>query len=300
MIKNLILSGGAFKCCSHIGCIQYLEEQNALQYIDTFIGTSAGSLVCLCLCLGFSSIQIREAIKDFIVLQKDCPPDIDTVLNLYYTMGLLDGKIIFKFVERLLQKRAKVSNMSFLEFTKLTGKNFIVYSAKLPNLETTYFSVDTTPDLDIATAIRASCSLPIIFTPVKIGDNLYIDSGMVANFPHDYVKNNKLKDTLGIHIKSEMKTIMPDKLNVVTMMRMVLDSMMKKANESNGHIPKCMTHVEIVQPDCDGFEVNFDVTTCSFNISDEKINKYIEFGYTRIKQVFSALDTNLTQDAPAL
>lgn len=298
MIKNLILSGGAFRCCSHIGCIQYLEEHNMLKPIMTFIGTSAGSLVCLCLCLGMSSTQIREAIFDFIALQHDCPPNIENILNLYYTLGIDDGSIIVRFVELMLTRKYNTRSMTFIEFAKASGKNLVVYASKLPTLDTMYFSLDTTPDIDVGIAIRASCSLPIIFTPVQIGTQIYIDPGLVSNFPYDYIEKNRLKDTLGIQIKGG-HPIVNEKMNIVVYMRCILDALMKKANIATScHVPSCLTVVDLLQDGSDGFDINFDITSCTFAVSKEKVQTYIDIGYKRISEVLQS--SQIKQDVPLI
>lgn len=283
MIKNLILSGGAFRCCSHIGVVKYLEDNKAICSIDTFIGTSAGSLVCLCLCLGMTSEQLTLAINQFIKLQSECPPDIEKILDLYNAMGINDGDIIYKFVSQTLKRLAGVSSMTFIEFAKHTGKNFVVYASRLPDLDSFYFSVDTTPELDVATAIRASCSLPFVFTPVIIKDTMYIDAGLVHNFPYDYVRNNKLKDTLGVQISTKTTKAAPS--NLGQLFRMITSALMRKANQAHGEAPPCLTIVKLVQ-EGDGLDINFDVQSCAFNISEEKVQEYIRYGYEKMKDTF--------------
>ena len=47
-----------------------------------------------------------------------------------------------------------------------------------------YCHVNTTPNLPIKYAIRASMSLPILWTPMQLfGDEKYVDGGVFNNFP---------------------------------------------------------------------------------------------------------------------
>lgn len=295
MIKNLILSGGAFRCCSHIGCVQFLEEKGTMHNIDTFIGTSAGAIVACLLCMGFTSSEMADAIWELISMQAECPPDIENILNIYYSMGLSNGELIIKFIRKMIKRKIKGMDrdtVTFSDFAKHTGKNLVVLACKLPNLDKVYFSVDNYPDLDVITAIRASCSLPFIFTPITIQGDVYIDAGIINNFPHDYVKDNKLKDTLGIHIRGSSMPVLPDTLNLLSLMRTILDAMMRKLNTSYGDIPKSVTVVDIHQENSDGFDIHFDMSSCAFKINKEKVTELIELGYNKIKAVF---DSNLTQ-----
>ena len=45
------------------------------------------------------------------------------------------------------------------------------------------FNIDTTPNVLLLDAIYASMSLPFIFKPYKIGNELYIDGGVTNNIP---------------------------------------------------------------------------------------------------------------------
>jgi predicted acylesterase/phospholipase RssA len=198
--------------------------------------------------------------------------------------------MINMFVHRAIKKKFKKESMTFLEFIKATGKNFIVCAARIPSLENVYFSADATPDVDIALAIRASCSLPFIFTPVEIGNHIYIDAGLVHNFPCDILQENTLKDTLGINIKGSSKYECDlNKLTMPIFLRIIFDSMMRRLNSSHGAPPPCITVVEIAPPNTDGFDIHFDMETCTFKIPENKIKEYTDFGYACIKKNFESL-----------
>jgi NTE family protein len=289
MLTNLILSGGAIRSCSHIGCIRYLEEQKALTSIFTVIGASAGSMFAFLVCMGYSSIEMTAAFKDLLHMQSECPPDIDRIFNIYTTMGLSDGELFTKFITKHLQKRYGVASMTFLEFAKKSGKNLVVYASKLPTLEKHYFSLENTPNLDICIAIRASCCIPILFAPVCIDDEYYVDAGIVDNFPFDYVKDNKLKDTLGIMITSKPSACV--KYNLLSLMSTLMGALICKSNNLNGLPPPCLKIVEIENENVDTLDLNFNIETCSFKISDEQIEVYVNNGYTCVQKGFRPLAT---------
>ncbi len=52
------------------------------------------------------------------------------------------------------------------------------------------FSANTTPDVEIALACRASASIPIFFEAVKIGESTYVDGGYIDNIPLSYFDQN--------------------------------------------------------------------------------------------------------------
>jgi predicted acylesterase/phospholipase RssA len=65
MIKNLVISGGGVKIIGALGVIKYLDENNILKSIENYYGTSAGSILCLMLVLGFDSSEIIKFIEKF-------------------------------------------------------------------------------------------------------------------------------------------------------------------------------------------------------------------------------------------
>lgn len=112
-------------------------------------------------------------------------------------MGIFSGAFAWSTFDQLLRKQCRGADASsggpvtfsehhdaFRVALSLTGSN--LYTGK-----TVYFNVKTTPDLPVATAVRASMSLPIIFKPVFIAsqdpeiNGLYIDGGVWNNTPAD-------------------------------------------------------------------------------------------------------------------
>jgi len=74
--------------------------------------------------------------------------------------------------------------------SKRFGTELCVSVANISRSQNELLHVNTTPELPIKYAIRASMSLPFVFDPVRLGKNLglhpgdvYIDGGILNNFP---------------------------------------------------------------------------------------------------------------------
>ena len=109
MIKNLVISGGGIKIISAFGVIKYLEENNLLKSINNFYGTSAGSILCLILILGFNAEEIIKFIEDFdlnkiFIINSD---------NLFTTFNVCENtkleKVIKLFLNFKLGRRCNAS-----------------------------------------------------------------------------------------------------------------------------------------------------------------------------------------------
>ena len=56
--------------------------------------------------------------------------------------------------------------------------------------------------MEVIDALCISSCLPIIFTPFKFDNKLWIDGGTINNFPIEYFYND-MKNTLGITVCDE-------------------------------------------------------------------------------------------------
>jgi predicted acylesterase/phospholipase RssA len=80
--------------------------------------------------------------------------------------------------------------------------------------------------MEIIMAIRISCSYPIAFTPVKIGDDLYSDGGIMAPLPGDLIKKKDKKRTLCI-LNHRSLTNNTDTLHsyIISLISCIIDSL---------------------------------------------------------------------------
>jgi NTE family protein len=60
-----------------------------------------------------------------------------------------------------------------------------VVASNLSRQRPQVFNAHCTPDLAIWRAVRASISIPLIFEPVRINDEYFVDGGLALNFPID-------------------------------------------------------------------------------------------------------------------
>ena len=203
--SSIVISGGAVKSLSSVGCIKYLEEIDIMKHIVNFLGTSAGSLLCLFIVLGYSADEIITFLCEQFQQEDIVQLDIDEVFLLFESYGISSGKNLSQFIANMLYKKLHQYDITFLELAKTTGKNLIVCVANLSDEREEYWSVDTEPNMNVSFAIRASCSLPLIFTPVNYKHKVYIDGGIYNNFPIDYFHANVIRDVIGINIITKRK-----------------------------------------------------------------------------------------------
>ena len=207
-VIGIALGGGGLRGAAHIGVLEVLQS-HGLQ-VDMIAGTSAGSIVAMLHALGW---QPQDMI-DF-VLELDITDYADYVNNIlaFFLMGLhtiLDrlswphqwlppapmGIIKGKKLKRLLTKLSASKDFSQVEFPLLITATEIC-SGRLvcfcpPGLAQTLGSqrpeIIFAAECSLATAVRASTSIPGMFQPVRWQQRLLVDGGVKNNVPSDLLR----------------------------------------------------------------------------------------------------------------
>ncbi|MEA1979480.1 MAG: patatin-like phospholipase family protein [candidate division Zixibacteria bacterium] len=162
---GLALGGGSARGWAHIGVIHALTEAGI--DIDYIAGTSIGSVVGSV----FASGNIRDLEEVAVQLDwKRIAYLFDVVLP---KSGLIDGKKVAGFVQNHLRK----TNIEELPIP------FCAVSTDLNTGEEVVIG-----EGDIIDAVRASISIPGIFTPVKNNGRILVDGGLVNPVPVSVVR----------------------------------------------------------------------------------------------------------------
>ena len=286
MIKNLVISGGSTKTIAVLGCLQYLEEQHLLAGITNYVGTSAGSLICMLLVLGYSSQDMIYLLRDHFFGNNLHHLTLDELMSLDFlqSYGMDTGNNIIIFLQDVLFLKFHVKDMTFVELAKATGKNLVVCGANITKEQSEHLSIDTFPNMSIVTALRISVSLPFIFTPVKFNDCYYVDGGIYESLPVSYIDKftDPIKDTLAINTKT-VNCGQPIK-SFLDYIRVVFNTVVDKANAKTNVFSSKIKIIDIEFEDVDITSFSFE--NCSFTINDEIIKSHVDKGYAVIKQYF--------------
>ena len=204
---GLALSGGGAKGLAHVGVLKVLDEAGVR--IDAVAGTSFGAVVGSLYSLGYSG----AAIESLLLAQ-----DWDALIFDRRERRLLP--MIRKWGENRFALSLPISHGSIrLPGGIVEGENMGVLLSRLtiPVHSTTDFSSFPIPFAAVATdiasgtpvvfrsgdlgdAIRASVSLPFVFTPISINGRLLVDGGLVRNFPAEDVGQMNTDFVIGVDI----------------------------------------------------------------------------------------------------
>lgn len=155
---GITFSGGGARAVTHIGIIQAFEE-NGIK-ADFVAGTSGGAIIAALYAAGVSVEKMRELAGQgslFKIYKAGLP--IKGFTSLDYLGELLAEYIGIDTFEAL------PIPLSVVAANLLTGEKEILNKGPLYS------------------AIMASCAIPLLFNPVEINDQLYIDGGIFDNMP---------------------------------------------------------------------------------------------------------------------
>lgn len=155
---GLALSGGGVKGFAHLGVIKALAEKGIKP--DLISGISAGAIMGSFIAAGKNVTEVRELMRtsNFFDFARVTIPD--------------RGFFSLDNMEENLEKYLGVSKFSELKLP------FYVGAANISKARMTYYHQG-----DLIKIIRASSSIPILFSPVKIDGDLYVDGGLFENLP---------------------------------------------------------------------------------------------------------------------
>ncbi len=172
---GLALGGGAARGLAHLGVLTVLEGAGVP--IDFVAGTSAGAVVGAIYCAGFSMIKAIETATRM------------TWKNIARPTWPSKGFLSFDRMETWL-----VSELGDLQFSDLR----IPFATIAVDINTGQQIVFREGRL--ATAIRASCSVPGIVAPVEMGGRSRVDGSLVNTIPVSVAREMGADYVIGVDI----------------------------------------------------------------------------------------------------
>lgn len=209
MSIGLALSGGGAKGMAHIGVIEALKDFGIK--IDYIAGTSSGSIVAALYAAGYKPNEILKLVNKY----KDNIIDVDKNLGFKLFGSLVNKKVSIKGfikgnkIEKTLRYVLKQKNIEDIADIIMpialpavdlnTGEIVYFWNSnkdKEDNNRTCLIEdsnkYDDVPSYktkgDLASIIRASCSVPGVFVPKKIGEDYYVDGGVRVNTPVEVLR----------------------------------------------------------------------------------------------------------------
>ncbi len=237
---GVALEGGGAKGLAHIGVLQWFEDHHIP--IDYIAGTSMGGLVGGLYATGYSPAEIQKIVEgvdwdDVLAGQipypalafrrkqdyRDLPNGLELGLRhgVQPPGGLNSGQAVRLIIDRYVFPYSNVRNFDQLPTPfrcvatdLISGKPVVFHDGSLPD------------------ALRATMSIPGVFSPVKSNGTLYADGGLLDNLPTDVVKQMGADVVIGVHLGTAPVT--PQNLTSLFQVAGASTTVMIAANELRG------------------------------------------------------------------
>lgn len=177
---GIALGGGGARGFAHLGVLKALNERDI--HPEIISGTSAGAIAGALIADGKEPEEVFSLLKDrgFFNYSRMAIPK--------------NGLLRLDGLKKELEKHISVDDISELKIP------LIVAATDMNSGKIEFF--DKGPVGDV---ILASASIPVLFEPVKIGDRLYSDGGVMMNLPIQPLKE-KCKYVIAVNVSPVRET----------------------------------------------------------------------------------------------
>lgn len=238
MKLGLALSGGGVRGIAHAGVLRALEENNIK--VDIIGGTSCGSLVASLYAMGYSPYYI------YVLFQKYAKEIVGINVSTFATglnsillnkklkiSGLSSGEAIEEIYDELsLQKGIKtIADIKMpiaIPAVDITEANEYTFTNKIPEkVKNKKFYID---NISVGKAVRASSSLPVVFSPCDFGKHKFLDGGTLNNIPTIHVRKLGADKVISINFEADE---IDEESNIMDIVMKSLDIMGNKISENS-------------------------------------------------------------------
>jgi NTE family protein len=281
-MRYLVLGGGGSKSAFSVGCLQHLLGDLKTKY-DLIIGVSSGA-ICAAFLSQFTYGQEKQSID---ILSKLW---LELNNEKIYTRWKPFGKyhVLWKrsFFDSTPLKKLIQSNIS-LDKIRSANRNVIVGAVSLSSGKYTNF--DQSSD-DFIDAVFASSSFPCLFSPVKIGDQLWLDGGIKSISPiHTAIDLGATEIDVIVTSPATRDKKFIENPNIIDIMKRSFDLFTEKIMSND--IEKAFIYNKLARAGIsDKKEIKLNIIRPNFNLIEDmldftpyKIKEMIEEGYNCAK-----------------
>ena len=247
MFRNLCVSGAGTQGAALMGALIGIHKKGYLNDIRDVCGVSFGAILVSLWSLGWDPSDLYERIK-LVNVSDFCKIN---VRNFFDTFGLSSTTMLMDIIDTLIIEKGFDKNITFREHIYHTDILLRIPALCLNNHELIYFSHLSHPNLPIREAIRASLSIPFLFTAPIIDEKHFVDGGVIRHLPYDpYIDHEE--ETICLRIKYT-----PRHEDKIDKLETFILSLMTSLHQSASIVPAEFKHIIEVDSGYEG--VNFSI-----------------------------------------
>lgn len=175
-----LFGGGAIRGAAYCGTVKAMEELGINP--NTVAGSSVGSIIAALFAVGYSAKELREI---FMQVNFELFSDIQFALGPQFALS--KGEVFLDWIRDLIEKKYygksyKKGTHKSMTFADI-NKNLVIITTDLSSFHCKEFSKSETPDFEIATAVRISCSMPGLMKPIEYNNRVLVDGDLQKGSP---------------------------------------------------------------------------------------------------------------------
>jgi NTE family protein len=178
---GVALGAGGARGLAHIVILQAFEELGVKPSIIS--GTGIGAVIGAGLAAGLSTKEMKDAVEEV----RSSKPG-----RFWHIYDNVELKFAIALIDPTMETGGLIKGEKFIHFlqTKIRTERFEDLRIPLRVVATNYWKREQVilSKGNLLASVRASYSMPGLFTPVKMGKDLFVDGGLMNPLPYDIIQ----------------------------------------------------------------------------------------------------------------
>lgn len=267
-----VFEGGGVRGTALVGAVAAAEKKGIS--FRAVAGTSAGAIVASLIAAGYEADEMRT-----LLTETDFKKFMDPVSRIplwrryaaWRQLGLYKGDEFRRWIAEKISIKLTGQRHNSPTFEQLPIP-LTVIAADIVRQQVKVFSRRRTPDVAVADAVRMSMSIPLFFCPVRLGEEVIVDGGVLSNFPawaFEEERKTALLPILGFRLQPD-DAPQPKIRSPWALVKALTDTVIR------ANIPLQIGHLK-------GLRVidlpTLGVRTTDFNLEEKKKDQLYQMGY---------------------
>lgn len=175
-----IFTGGSIRGGAYVGALRAMEELGINN--KCYVGSSVGSILASLYAVGYNPDELEEIFNDM---------NFDLFKDINFSFGkefyISKGENFIEWLRDNIGRKYYGDNYNSEESKPVTFKDFkkdiVILTTDLYKTEVKVFSKQTTPDFEVAQAVRISSSMPGLLKPTEYETSLLVDGDLSRSWP---------------------------------------------------------------------------------------------------------------------
>lgn len=273
-----IFGGGAIRGLAYLGAMQAMRELGVK--IKSYAGSSVGAVFAAFASLDYSCEEFKELFNE---VNFDLFRDVQ--LNLAKNFAISKGEHFLNWIRTGIEKKFYAEKYQKGKNAPVTfkdiNKDFFVITSNINGGTPYIFSKYTTPDFEVAQAVRISTALPGLLEPFEYENNVLIDGDMMKSWPMWRVNDILCpEDCRIIEFRLEGAKCWPNVKNSVEYLNAVFATLSNFATDYIMQTYQPKDKFDYIKIDTD------HILPVQFTLPQPEREKLIELGYNTTMEYF--------------